>query len=115
MKPNYRALSRAAPQQNFINDGDYMTDEKTQQPLGVASDLNAELEPTKVYDVRQFVQSIEKIWPEIILSTQNKEHALEFYDEVVKKHPDLVFDVLETKTLHVVKRLKISTMQANGF
>ena len=40
---NYRALSRAAPQQFLINDGDYMTDEKTQQPLGVASDLNAEL------------------------------------------------------------------------
>ena len=24
--PNYRALSRAAPQQNLINDGDYMTE-----------------------------------------------------------------------------------------
>jgi hypothetical protein len=43
--PNYRALSRAAPQQNLINDGDYMTEKKTQQPLGVASDLNAELDP----------------------------------------------------------------------
>jgi hypothetical protein len=32
------------PQQTLINDGDYMTDEKTQQPLGVASDLNAELD-----------------------------------------------------------------------
>lgn len=83
------------------------------QEAGALSHLSGELEPTTVYDVRQFVQSIEKIWPEIILSTQNKEHALEFYDEVVKKHPDLVFDVLETKTLHVVKRLKISTMQAN--
>jgi len=31
--PNYRALSRAAPQQFLINDGEYMTDEKTQQPL----------------------------------------------------------------------------------
>ena len=41
---NYCALRRAAPQQTFINDGDYMTDEKTQQPLGVASDLNRELE-----------------------------------------------------------------------
>ena len=41
---NYRALSRAAPQQNLINDGDYMTDEKTQASAGVASDLNAELE-----------------------------------------------------------------------
>jgi hypothetical protein len=28
----------------LINDGDYMTDEKTQQPLGVASDLIAELD-----------------------------------------------------------------------
>ncbi len=28
----------------MINDGDYMIDEKTQQPLGVASDLNAELD-----------------------------------------------------------------------
>jgi hypothetical protein len=27
----------------MINDGDYMTEKKTQQPLGVASDLNAEL------------------------------------------------------------------------
>ena len=87
----------------------------TQNGDGLASHLTQELEPTKVYDVRQFVQSIEKIWPEIILSTQNKEHALEFYDEVAKKHPDLLFDVLETKTLHVVKRLKISTMQADGF
>jgi len=43
MPSNYRALSRAAPQQTLINDGDYMTDEKTQQPIGVASDLNAEL------------------------------------------------------------------------
>ena len=31
----------------MINDGDYMTDEKTQQPLGVASDLNAELDTKK--------------------------------------------------------------------
>ena len=31
----------------MINDGDYMTDEKTQQPLGVASDLNAELDVLK--------------------------------------------------------------------
>jgi len=45
-KPNYRALRRAAPQQFLINDGDYMTDEKTQQPLGVASHLIAELELT---------------------------------------------------------------------
>jgi hypothetical protein len=37
------ALSSAAPQQFFINDGDYMTDEKTQQPNRFASDLNAEL------------------------------------------------------------------------
>ncbi len=37
------ALSRAAPQQTLINDGDCMIDEKTQQPNGVASDLNAEL------------------------------------------------------------------------
>lgn len=41
-----------------------------------------------------------------------QKYALEFYDEVVKKHTDLVFDVLET---NVVKRLKISTIQANGF
>ena len=34
----------------MINDGDYMTDEKTQQPLGVASDLNAELD-NKLYYV----------------------------------------------------------------
>jgi len=32
----------------MINDGDYMTDEKTQQPLGVASDLNAELDIDEV-------------------------------------------------------------------
>ena len=47
VKSNYRALSRAAPQQTLINDGDYMTDEKTQQSIGVASDLNAELDTIK--------------------------------------------------------------------
>ena len=44
LPPNYRALRRAAPQQTLINDGDYMTDEKTQQLLGASSDLNAELD-----------------------------------------------------------------------
>ena len=43
MVSNYRALRRAAPQQFLINDGEYMTVEKTQQSVGVASDLNAEL------------------------------------------------------------------------
>ena len=32
----------------MINDGDYMIDEKTQQPLGVASDLNAELDALRI-------------------------------------------------------------------
>ncbi len=52
LKSNYRALSRAAPQQTLINDGDYMTDEKTQQPLGVASDLNAELGLTPNIEIK---------------------------------------------------------------
>ena len=34
----------ATPQQKLIRDGDYMTEKTTQQPLGVASDLNAELD-----------------------------------------------------------------------
>ena len=37
----------------MINDGDYMTDEKTQQPLGVASVLNAELDVYKCCDKMQ--------------------------------------------------------------
>lgn len=44
MVSNYRALSRAAPQQNLINDGDYMTDKKTPKAAEAASDLNAELD-----------------------------------------------------------------------
>ena len=31
------------PEQTLINDGNYMTEKTTQQPLGLASDLNAEL------------------------------------------------------------------------
>lgn len=36
-------IKPCSPQQFLINDGDYMTVEKTQQSTGVASDLNAEL------------------------------------------------------------------------
>ena len=52
----------------MINDGDYMTDEKTQQPLGVASDLNAELGCLQCYkngacpfafnDTSEYVQNL---------------------------------------------------------
>ena len=74
MKPNYCALRRAAPQQTFINDGDYMTDEKTQQPLGVASDLNAEL---GILLTRQVVHAKDEILKKAITSRLGEEWTIE--------------------------------------
>lgn len=41
-------IKPCSPQQLLINDGDYMTVEKTQQSVGVASDLNAELDALRI-------------------------------------------------------------------
>ena len=45
----------------MINDGDYMTEKTTQQPLGVASDLNAELDCVFDYGKRTGVPCL-KLW-----------------------------------------------------
>jgi len=58
----------------LINDGDYMTDEKTQQSIGVASDLNAEL---GILLTRQVVHAKDEILKKAITSRIGEEWTIE--------------------------------------